>query len=89
MSIVITARDNRKNGLHSHHGAAALAAGTDRSHTVLVAIVKGVTNSARLGISPRYGESRIVASQNADTWERGAYTSPGGSSNTGEQDGNR
>ena len=35
MSIVITACDNRKNGLHSHHGTAALAAGTGRSHTVL------------------------------------------------------
>jgi hypothetical protein len=89
MSIVITARDNRKNGLHSHHGTAAPAAGTDRSHTVLVAIVKGVTNSARLRISQRYGESRIIASHNADTWERGAHATLGGSSNTGEQDGNR
>jgi hypothetical protein len=32
----MTARDNRKNGLHSHHGTAALAAGTGRSLTVLL-----------------------------------------------------
>jgi len=68
MSIVITARDNRKNGLHSHHGTAAMAAGTARSHAVLIAIAHRVTNSATLGISQRHGESRIVAPHNADAW---------------------
>jgi hypothetical protein len=54
-----------------------LLGATDHSHPGFVAIIHRLTNSARLGISPQHGESRIVASYNADAWQRGSHT-PGG-----------